>query len=182
MEGNSNFTKDQVLARTRDSLKWIFNDICYARHAKANIGTMILSVLALENFALRRENAIEKHQAKTEPFESFVKEYLQPINEKYSRFHKRDPYGDLRSILVHYYSKVGFEFIDNPIDHLDERKGYLLLNVKVFSDDVETAINNYLEDLEESEENSEVYTKFKEAYETYPLLAEGVKGKPLIQD
>lgn len=171
--------KDQVLAETRDSLAWMFGDIWKARMAKANVGAMILTILALECFGIRRKGETEKGKYRSEGcFNDFVNRYLckKEINTGYNKL-KNEPfaYGDLRSLLVHFYSKKGYEFTEDcPEEHLTMKQGRLQIDVDWFIYDSWRAIENYLTVLES---DPAAYDLFKKAYNDIPLLREGEKGK-----
>lgn len=174
-------TNEEILARTRESVGWMFADIETARIGTANVAAVILSVLAMDCFAARRRGytvtAVQQGDANCNAaFNSFVTDYLRKVDKRYKHFGGRQPYKKLRNLLVHGYSKEGFEFTDDIQEHLQVKEGYLQLHVESFVHDVKTAIMNYIKCLEEGGED---FRKFKSAYEVHPLIGLHEKGKPL---
>ena len=182
-EEHRNLTKDQIISKTRESLAWMFNDIriCRACEEKANVGAMILTILALDCFAARRRGLTRDsitRDAGRKAFNRFADKYLRGINEQYKEFTKQEPYEYLRNYLIHGYCKDGYIFITNPKKHLHVENGYVLIDVQSFSKDSRTAIDKYLDNLEKDKED---FGKFKKAYIKHPLLGPDEKGKPLLK-
>ena len=110
-EDDGNLTDEEILENTEESLDWMFSDIERAYKKKANVGSIVLTVLALDCFAARRRGHTGKcHPQAGRAFNDFVEDYLLKVNDEYSRLLQYKSYGNLRSALVHRYAKTGFVF------------------------------------------------------------------------
>ncbi len=182
-------SKAEILVRTRESLNWMFDDIQYAYESDANVGATILIILALDCFAGRKRGRIvgEAHETivisrinKTKKrfnnkkaFNDFIQKYLIQVNRDYSQFSanrikERDPYRDLRNMLIHAYSKKGYIIERDPKQHLSKRNSRLVLDIETFAKDARAAIEIFLDELEKGDE--EIFAPYRKAYAACPLI------------